>query len=652
MSTSQQPEFDPAAFRFAAKQQGYTEDEIDEYIRQREPVKKGFFVKLKEDSDRQEAKFKSAFLGGLANTADRAADITQGASALNPALGGVSAIAKKGSEFLRSKMPKAEEMEAPAGQTTLDRYADNASTIMGGIAGDLPVNALIGGVVGKGALSLAKAVTPNSIVQKLLTGSVPGSYFKSVAASAPLNMAESVLTDAIVHPESVMSKEGIARSAGLGLLGAAAQGIKGGAKAPVQGPQPFSPLGDILAGPRAPTTVLLTAKLDQDIFDPARPFKDMEDVAQASGGYNLARRLAGVEDQIHLNQNEVKMIPQKNGTYVRGKSLTQKALVQSILNGPQGVAKGDAAVETLVDWDKYILGKSGYALAADASEVAKEVLDIEARNPHFASLLPAYKAHTDELVDMMHGYELIDDEVRDTMKSSLLYVPTGRQVTNPNANANHLKAKQNTASLREIKSPMQQLFEIERRIIQRGEANKLGNAILNEIENTGDKWKGRLEKVTRKNTNAPIEATIEMVRENYKQAGLPVPTLKQLRAEAEFVSDEILDGSTGTLQVMRNGMPQEIRVADPMVLEFFKSRKYVDGSSIGNAARDVERFTTRTFFQPFRELTGNNAVLDQIEAFFNTKWNEYVPGWDFVKGVAATVRKDPRSRMRIALMIS
>jgi hypothetical protein len=455
-------------------------------------------------------------------------------------------------------------------------------------------------------------------------------------------MAESVLTDAIVHPEAVATKEGIARSAALGLLGAGAQAIKGGAKAPMQGPKPFSPIGDILAGPKPNTTVSLTAKLDQDIFDPARPFKDMADVAMPDGGYNLARRLAGVEDQIHLNQNEVKMIPQRTGGYVRGNSPTQKALVQSILNGPQGIAKGDAAVETLVDWDKYLLGKSGYALAADAAEVAKEVTEIEARNPHFAQLLPLYKAHTDELVDMMHGYNMIDDEARDLMKASPLYVPTGRALTNPNAPSNFLQAKKNTASLREIKSPMQQVFEIERKIIQRGEANRLGNAILTELETTGDKWKGRLEKVTRKVTNSPIEATMEMVRENYKQAGLPVPTLKQLRAEAELVTDEVLDGSTGTLQVMRAGVPEEIRVSDPMVLEFFKSRKYVEPSTAGEAARNVERFTTRTFFQPFRELTGNNAVLDQIEAFFNTKWNEYVPGWDFVKGVAATVRDDPR----------
>lgn len=639
-----QPDFDPLTFRAAAKQQGYSETEIEEYIRQRAPVEKSFFKKFLEDSNRQEAIFKSGFVGGLANTAQRVADLSEASASagLVPAARSLGFVSRKAEQFLRKQMPKPEEMMAPAGQSKADRIADSIVGFAGGVAGDLPVSMLIGGVVGRAAATAAKAVVPNSFIQSLLTGSVPGSFFKSAAAATPLNMVESVLTDAIVHPEQVATKEGLLRSAALGSLGSISKGIANRKALPMQGPQPFSPLGDLLAGPKVPTTTSLTAKLDQEIFDPARPFKDMADVNAPDGGYNLARRLVGTEDQIHLNQNEVKMIPQKAGGYTRGKSLTQKALVQSVLNGPQGLAKNEAAVETLVDWDKYLLGKSGYALAADADEVAREVVELEAKHPHFKDILPLYKQHTDELVDMMHGYGMIDDELWSEMKSSILYVPTGRSLTNPNANSNYLKSKTNTASLKEIKSPMQQLFEIERRIIQRGEANKLGNAILNEIELTGDKWKGRLEKVTNKVTNSPIEANMEMVRENYKQAGLPVPTFKQLRAEAELISDEILDGSTGTLQVMRNGIPQEIRVSDPMVLEFFKSRKYVEGSAVGDAARAAERFTTRTFFQPFRELTGTNAALDQIEAFFNTAWKEYVPGWDFVKGVAATVTKDPR----------
>lgn len=640
MSTPIQPEFDPVTFRFAAKQQGYSETEIEDYIRQRAPVEKPFLKKFMEDSNRQEAQFKSGLLGGLANTAQRVADLTEASASANlvPGIGAVGAVARKGEQFLRSKMPKQEELMAPAGQSKADQIADSISGFAGSVAGDLPVNMLIGGAVGKAAGAAAKAVTPNSFTQTLLTGSVPGSYFKSVAASMPINMAESVITDAIVHPEDVSTKEGVLRSAALGSLGALAQGIKGGAKAPMQGPQKFDPLGDILAGPKTPTTVSLTAKADQEIFDPARPFKDMENYQASYSPYSLARRVVGVEDQIHLNQNEVKMIPQTNGGYKRGASPTYKKLVADIANG----AQDDRAVEVMKEWDKYVLGKSGYALAADANEVAAQVLDIEARYPHFAQMLPAYKQHTDELVDMMYGYGLIDADGRDVMKGSPLYVPTGRTLTNENKSANFLKSKVNTTSLREIKSPMQQLFEAERKIIQRGEANRLGNSIINELSWNPDRWKGQLEIVDSPKANAPIEAEMGKLAVNYKAQGLPVPTFKQLRAEAMLVSDELLDGSAGTLEVLRNGQPIQIRVSDPMITEFFKARKYVEPSAAGDAFRAAERFTTRTFFQPFRELTGKNAALDQMEAFFNTKWSEYVPGYDFVKGAWAQVKNDPR----------
>lgn len=640
MSTSQQPEFDPSAFRFAARQQGYSETEIDEYIRQRTPVKQTFLQKFKSDSDRQEAQFKSGFLGGLANTADRVADLAEASASagLVPGIGAVASVGRKAESFLRSRMPKPEELEAPAGQGKLDRAADGISSFAGSVAGDLPVNLLLGGAVRAGAGALAKAVVPNSFVQSLLTGSVPGSFFKSAAASAPLNMAEAVLTDAIVHPESVATKEGVFRSAALGSIGSLVQGFHGSRPNPMQGPKQLDPLGDLLAGPKVPTTVSLTAQADQEIFDPARPFKDMENYQASASPYSLGRRMVGVEDQIHLNQNEVKMIPFTNGTYKPGTSPTYKALVNMISVG----AKDEGALLTLQDWDRYILGKSGYNLAADAAEVAAQVQRLEAQYPHFAQVLPAYKQHTDELVDMLHGYGLVDAETRDIMKADALYVPTGRQLTNENKSANFLKGKTNTASLREIKSPMQQLFEIERKIIQRGEANRLGNSILSELEWNPDRWKGQLEKVDRTVSNAPIETMMEIVAENYRQAGLPVPTLKQLRAEAMLASDEILDGSTGTLEVMRNGSPVTIRISDPMVLEFYKARKYVEPSAAGDAARAVERFTTRSFFQPARELTGKNAYFDQIEAFMNTKWSEYVPGYDFVKGVWATATKDPR----------
>lgn len=642
MGTSQQPDFDPAAFRFTARQNGYTDQEIDEYIKQKSPVEQNFFKRMSADSQRQEAIFKKGFLGGLANTTERVAEATASpAMPLNqmfPAVGAVSGLAQKATDFLKSKLPKDAELEAPAGQSKLDSLGDKIVGFAGSVAGDLPANMLISGGLAGVAKTAAKSVVPNSLVQSLLTGSVPGSVFKSVAASLPMNMAESVLTDAIVHPENVGSKEGILRSAALGSIGAIAQGIHGGRVAPTQGPKQIDVLGDLLAGPKAPTTVSLTAAADQAIFDPARPFKDMENYQASDSPYSLARRLVGTEDQIHLNQNEVKMIPQTNGGYKAGTSPTYKQLVRDISAGSQN----EAALQTLGDWDRYILAKSGYDLSADATEVAAQANRLDAQYPHFAKMLPLYKAHTDELVDMMHGYGTIDSETRDLLKKSPLYVPTGRSLTNPNSQSNFLKGKKNTASFREIKSPMQQLFEIERRIIQRGEANKLGQGILQELDWNADAWKGRLEKVDGTVSNSPIETTMEVVAENYRQAGIPVPTQKQLRAEAELLSDEILDGSTGKLEVMRNGVPTQIRVSDPMVLEFYKSRKYVEPSAAGNAARAAERFTTQTFFQPFRELTGKNATFDQIEAFFNTKWNEYVPGYDFVKGVAAQARKDPR----------
>ncbi len=637
--TNPTTEFDPSMFRMAAREQGYTEQEIEEYIKQKQPTTKPFFKKVLEDSNRQEQIFKKGFLGSLSNTAKRVADVTEMVDVPGipvPGASAVSAVARKAQNFLESKTPQ--DIVAPTNQNKLDKAADFISGLAGSVAGELPVQAILGGAVSKGALNLATKVKPNSLAQTLLTGSVPGSYFKSVAASAPLNMVEAVVTDAIVHPETVNTKEGIARSLALGAAGSLISGISRGKAAPMQGPKEADPLGNLLAGPSAPTTVSLTRKLDQEIFDPAAPFKEMGDYKAPQSEYSLARRLAGVEDQIHLNQNEVRMLPIKGGGYIRSDGPTYKTLV----NAAGGGAKDEALVEVMKDWDKYILGKSGYALAADANEVANQVAKLEAQYPQFAEALPVYKKYTDDLVDMMERYELIDADAASTMKGSALYVPTGRQLTNPNKAANFLKAKTNTASLREIRSPMQQLFEMERKLIQRGEANKLGNKIFDELSWNKDNWKGRLEIVDEKVSDAPIEAEMGVLASKYKDAGLPVPPLKQLRAEAMLTSDEILDGSTGTLQVYRNGIPVTIRVSDPMILEFYKARKYVEPSTAGEVARAAERFTTRSFFQPFRELTGKNAAMDQLEAFMNTKWNEYVPGYDFVKGVWAQVTKDPR----------
>lgn len=636
MGSSLQPTFDPALFRVAAKQNGYSDDEIDRYIQERAPDKVPFFSKLLQDSNRQEELFKKGLYSSLANTAGSVARIGQMAeaapSSLSGPVAGLGRLAGKAQEFIQKRIPT---VEAPAGQGKLDRFADKASEVMGTIAGEVPVSMLISKPIRAGAEALALG-TSSTLAKSILTGSVPGSYFKTVAASIPLEMAESVITDAIVHPEDIASKEGLARSALLGaassLVGAKSRSILG----PQLGPKQADPLGELLAGPPARTSNKLSAVVDQELFDPARSFKDMGDWKAPDSQYSLARRLAGVEDQIHLNMNEVRMVPQKGGGYVRSDAPTYRQLVNNVTSG----SSGEGRLQALADWDKYLLGKSGYDLAADAADVQKQIKQIEAQYPHFADLAVEYKRYTDDLVDTMHGYGMIDDDIAKEWKSGSMYVPTGRQFSNPLASTNHMKAKTNTASIRQIKSPMQQLFEMERNIITRGESNKLGQGILQELNIDPGKWKGRLEIATP--DFSPVERTMKELEESYKQSNLPVPPLKVLRAQAELVSDEVLDGTTGKLRVMQNGVPVDIRVSDPMVLEFYKARKYVEPSTVGNIARGVERFTTQSVFQPMRELTGKNAALDQIEAFLNTKWNEYVPGYDFAKGVWAQVKKDPR----------
>lgn len=647
--TSIQPEFDPEVFRFTARKAGYTDQEIDEYIRQKAPQQMGFFEKIKKDSDRQEARFAAGLFGSLANTSKRIGDIGSGMASTPltniPGAGLVGEIGKRASDFFQSKKPTIPE--APAGQGKLDRFADNVVGMAGTMAGEAPVYAALGIPI-RAAAGAAAAAVPHStsfapaFARTLLTGSVPGSYFRSVAASTPINMIESVLTDMIVHPEDTMTKEGVVRSALLGSLGALGEGLTKGRAGPKLGPAEPDPLGDLLAGPRKPTSVSLTALADQEIFDSARPFKDMKEWQGPQSPYSLARRLVGVEDQIHLNQNEVKMIPLKEGGYRRGTSPTYSQLVRQIA----GDASDDAALKNLEDFDKYLLGKSQLPLAADAAEVAAQVQRLEAQYPHFASVLPAYKKHTDELVDMLEGYGLIDKDAANSMKASEIYVPTGRSLTNPYAKPNPLRAKINTSSKQQIISPMKQIFEAERKAIQRGEINKLGNKILDELNSEklagSEKWKGRLEIADGASSSKPIEEAMAMLEESYKGAGLPVPTNKQLRAEAMLVADEVLDFSTNKLNVIRDGVPVDIKVSDPMVLEFYKSRQFVEPSMVGKAFKDAERTSTRFLFQPFRELSGKNALFDQVEAFMNTKWKEYFPGVDWVKGVAAQVKNDPR----------
>jgi hypothetical protein len=640
-------------FRRSARAAGYSEAEINSYLEtenrtkaaaQPTPVQapQGLLEKIGEDSKRQGQIFNKGFFGGLSRTAGTVEKVSDMAKAVPGMMGGVAGAVSMGAGKLRGLFDSQieEPSPAPANQGTFDKVADKLTGFAGAVAGELPVALGVSGAL-RGVAGVAALKTTSPFAQRLLTGNVPGSFFKSAAASAPINMVEGLMTDAIVYPEQVMTKEGVLRSAALGAVGAFGDGLRGmlnpakqlGPNIPSALQRKLDPLGTVLAEPAAPTRVPFWKKLDQEVFDPAKPFKDMGDWQDSNSAWNLARRLAGTEDQIHLIQNEKVFIPQSTGGYVPGKSVPTKELVSMVGDNP----------EVLRDWDKYLLGKSEIPLSVDAADVARQVTELEAKYPHFEKLLPAYKAKTDDLVDMMRGYNLIDDDAASAMKSSeLMYVPTGRQVDNEFRTADFLKEKTNTQSLREIVSPMQQIFEMERKIVRRGEMNKLGNSILTEVGINKNRWKGALEVLDQNVSNAPIEREMGRLEAAFKLNNQPIPSQKELRALAEISSDELLDGTNGTLRVMRDGVPVDIRVSDPMVLEFYKNRKFVEPGNAAKAFQATERFTTRTFFQPFRELTGKNAALDQFEAFMNTKWNEYVPGWDFARGVWAEVTKDPR----------
>ena len=109
--------------------------------------------------------------------------------------------------------------ESESTQQTVGRF-------VGRVASELPMYMGVSGVV-RGAAGAAAKASTSTLVQKLLTGSVPGSFWKSAAASAPLNMAEGVVSDALVHPESMTSPMSLAVSAALGSTGALFDGFRG-----------------------------------------------------------------------------------------------------------------------------------------------------------------------------------------------------------------------------------------------------------------------------------------------------------------------------------------------------------------------------------------------------------------------------------------
>jgi hypothetical protein len=479
----------------------------------------------------------------------------------------------------------------------------------------------------RGAASQVARKVSSPLVQQLLTGSVPGSFWKSAAAAVPINMVESVALDAVLHPENVATKEGVVKSALLGSTGAllgAKKGAIGNNSGAQFGPFQKDHLGEILADSKPPKQVPFWRQLDQKIADPAAPFKEFDTPQAGNSAYNLARRL-NASDAIDLVQGVEVQVPVRGGGYRKTGNPTTHQLIQKIGADP----------ETLAEWDKYLLGKSGLKLSVDDADVQAQVSALEIRFPQFKDAILDYKKKVDDIADTYHGYGFIDDEVRD-------YVPTGRAMTNANTQANHLKPKTNTESLREIRSPMQQLFTLERKLIQRGEDNKLGMRMLQEVRSDPDKWKGRIEEQV-VGKDAPIEEEMKILEAQYRASGMPVPGQKTLRAQAMMTSDEVLDGSTGKMAVYENGSRINLLIDDPLIKEFFQARKFPENEGVVmKGYKAAERFTTRAFFQPLRELTGKNAALDQIEAFMNTKWNEYVPGWDWMKGVWAQTTKDPR----------
>ena len=619
MTVPVQPQFDADGFRKAAKAAGYTDVEIEGEISKVLGPKKNIFQKLMEDDKRQDDIFKGAMLKSAANTLDR---LDTGAKYIGEKTGlGSGGIFGKGRDFLLSKVP---QVQTPVDQSRMDQYGDKIVQMGGTIAGELPAQLALTSVLRAPLKAAAAASNVPAFVKSLMTGSVPGSYFKSVAAASPLNMAESVALDYALHPENVATPMGVAKSAAQGLLGAVLE-AKSTPIAPTA--KDNTVLGNLLAGDREPPKVNFSLQQRQKLFDASAPFEQLGNPDLPNSAYNIARRLSGVNDQVHLVQNEQVMIPQRAGGYVPSNGPTMKAVVDAVGTDPK----------TIRDFDKYLLGKSGYSLAGDPAVIAKEVGDLEIQYPHFSQALDLYKKKTHDIADTYYGYGLIDDEVLNKWKTDgTLYVPTGRKMSNQFSVPNHMKEKTNTESMREIVSPMAQLYKLEQNLIRRGESNKLGQKMLEEIRVDPDKWKGAIEEVKPgPGMYDPVQKEMEVLADQFKSAGQSVPPLKELRALAEASAAELLDGSQGGLRVYENGQPVTLRIADPLFVDYFKSRQYVEPSAAMKVAKGLERGITRTVFQPVRELLGKNAAYDQFEAFLNTKWNEYIPGWDFAKGFYA-----------------
>jgi hypothetical protein len=161
-----------------------------------------------------------AFGSGLKTSLKRTAGLAASSTSLLPISTAIYKATGEDLTGLRKAQPAPRPRERPTAPV------ETAAEFVGQLLGNLPVYAGVSGAVRSASTTLAGRVS-DPVLKSFLTRSVPGSFWKSAAVSAPANVVEGVAADALLYPEQVQDLEGVLRSSALSLFGTIFDGFAG-----------------------------------------------------------------------------------------------------------------------------------------------------------------------------------------------------------------------------------------------------------------------------------------------------------------------------------------------------------------------------------------------------------------------------------------